>query len=299
MKKVYVLVLNYESASATIECVENILQQQGVDLHLLVVDNDSPDGSFTQLSERFHPHERVQVVKSERNGGYAYGNNTGLRLLTKVDYDFLIISNNDIHITDFHLLQKLADRYDRLGHPAFIAPAMYVDGQEDQKHQAWRLPTFRDEVMASVRTLYFIGKFFLPTSRYHFSAEETGAQSGGCLSGSFFMGSKARFDQVGLLDENTFLYGEETILGHKVKQLGLQNYLCRDLHYHHEQGSTTKRFNSLLQLQRYWLSSTLYYQRQYRQTAKWKLAILKILYFCWVLETLLFQVFPKRSQIHD
>lgn len=299
MKKVYVLVLNYESADATIDCVDNILQQKGIDLHVLVVDNDSPDGSFIQLKERFNPNPRVQVVKSERNGGYAYGNNTGLRLLAKMDYDFLIISNNDIHITNLYLLQKLVEKYATLSKPAFIAPAMYVNGQEDQKHQAWRLPTFRDEVMASVRTLYFVGKYFLPTSRYDFSPSDMEPQAVDCLSGSFFMGSKACFDQIGLLDENTFLYGEETILGHKVKALGFQNYLCRDLHYHHEQGSTTKRFNSLLQLQRYWLSSTLYYQRHYQQTAEWKLVILKILYFCWVLETLLFQVFPKRSQIHD
>ncbi len=299
MKKVYVLVLNYESADATIDCVDNILQQKGIDLHVLVVDNDSPDGSFIQLNERFNPHSRVQVVRSERNGGYAYGNNTGLRLLAKMDYDFLIISNNDIHITDLYLLQKLVERHATLSKPAFIAPAMYVNGQEDQKHQAWRLPTFRDEVMASVRTLYYLGKYFLPTSRYNFSDKAMDTQAVDCLSGSFFMGSKALFDQVGLLDENTFLYGEESILGHKVKTLDLQNYLCRDLHYHHEQGSTTKRFNSLLQLQRYWLSSTLYYQRHYQQTAEWKLVILKILYFCWVLETLLFQIFPKRSQIHD
>lgn len=296
MKKVGVLILNYKSYQDTISCVQNLLRQQGVYLSVLIIDNHSPNGSFQYLSEHFNTIPQVSLIKSDHNGGYAYGNNFGLRFLEKEPFDFLVISNNDIKLTDPYLIQSLVRLYPDLPHPAFLAPAMYVDGQEDQKHQAWQLPSFKDEVMASLRILYFIGSKFLSTNRYHFSDSEHRAHPVDCLSGSFFMGPKKLFYELGLFDENTFLYGEETILGHKVKARGLQSYLWRSKHYHHAQGKTTKRFHSLLQLQKYWLNSSLYYQRNYRHISGWKLGIMKFLYFCWVLETLLIQVFPKKNK---
>lgn len=294
LPKIYVQILNYQGWEETIVCVENLLEQIQIDLHILIIDNASPDGSYQQLESHFLNHPQVSLIQSDQNGGYAKGNNAGLAFLRGQAFDFLVISNNDIRLADQSLLSALANQYPNLPDVAFLAPAMYVNGQEDQKHQAWRLPSFKDEVMASLRILYFIGKHLTQTNRYRFPAAATAPQKVDCLSGSFFMGRKALFYELGGFDEHTFLYGEETILGHKVKAMGRQNYLWRVKHYHHIQGSTTRRLHSLLELQRYWLHSTLYYQAKYRKLSPWKLLVLKILYFCWVLETLLFQFFPKR-----
>ena len=299
LPKIYVQILNYQGWKDTIQCVRHFLAQRQVDMQILVIDNASPDGSFEKLATEFKVHPQVEVLQSGENGGYASGNNFGLAFLQNKAFDYLLISNNDVRVDDPELVSSLITQFEVLPDIAFIAPAMFVNGQEDQKHQAWRLPRFRDEVMASLRILYFIGKHTIQTSRYHFSANALVPQKVDCLSGSFFLGSKAVFDKIGGFDENTFLYGEETILGHKIKALGLQNYLWRAKHYHHDQGSTTTRLHSLLQLQRYWLNSTLYYQAHYRKLAGWKLLILKFLYFCWVLETLLIQIFPKRTIRND
>lgn len=297
--KIYVQILNYQAWEDTIQCVQNFLGQEQVDLSILVIDNASPDGSYEKLEAAFKTHPQVELLQTGENGGYAKGNNVGLAFLRDKPFDYLLISNNDVELEDQTLLASLITQYRKLPRIAFLAPAMYVDGQEDQKHQAWRLPRFRDEVMASLRMLYFIGKHTIQTSRYHFLPSAEAPQKVDCLSGSFFLGSKAVFDQLGGFDEQTFLYGEETILGHKIKHLGLQNYLWRAKHYHHQQGGTTTRLHSLLQLQRYWLNSTLYYQAKYRKLPRWKLLILKFLYFCWVLETLLIQIFPKRTLRND
>ncbi|MBX2873060.1 MAG: glycosyltransferase family 2 protein [Saprospiraceae bacterium] len=299
LPKIYVQILNYRGWEDTIKCVRCFLAQEQVDIQILLIDNASPDESFEKLAAEFKGHPQVALLQSEENGGYAKGNNIGIAHLRSKTFDYLLISNNDVRLDDTCLLSSLVAQYEQLPKIAFIAPAMFVDGREDQKHQAWRLPRFRDEVMASLRILYFIGKRTIQTSRYQFPPTALAPQKVDCLSGSFFMGSKNIFEQVGGFDEHTFLYGEETILAHKIKDLELQNYLWRAKHYHHDQGSTTTRLHSLLQLQRYWLASTLYYQAHYRKLSGWKLLILKILYFCWVLETLLFQIFPKRTLRND
>ncbi|MEZ5038831.1 MAG: glycosyltransferase family 2 protein [Saprospiraceae bacterium] len=295
MKKVGVLILNYLSYQDTINCVENLLNQQGIILSVLIIDNHSPNASYSTLLEQFAHRPTVKVIQTDRNGGYAYGNNFGLRYLEPEDLDFIVISNNDIQLSDPFLIKSLIETYPTLDKAAFLAPAMFVDGQEDQKHQAWRLPTFRDEVLASLRLCYFIGHRFFTTNRYHFPPTARSPMAVDCLSGSFFLGSKKLFYELDLFDENTFLYGEETILGHRVKARGLQSYLWRARHYHHTQGKTTKSLHSLLQLQRYWLESSCYYQRHYRQIAPWKLRLLKVLYYVWVLETYLLQVIRKEN----
>lgn len=295
MKKVGVLILNYLSYQDTINCVENLLKQQGVILSVLIIDNHSPNASYPTLLEHFAQQPVVRVIQTDKNGGYAYGNNLGFRWLEPEDFDFLLVSNNDIQLPDFHLIESMAKVYPTLKKVAFLAPAMFVDGQEDQKHQAWRLPTFRDEVLASLRVFYFIGQRFFATNRYHFPPETRSPIAVDCLSGSFFLGPKKLFYELGLFDENTFLYGEETILGHKVKVQGRHNYLWRAKHYHHAHGKTTKSLHSLFQLQRYWLESSCYYQRHYRQIAPWKLRLLKVLYYVWVLETYLLQIIRKEN----
>lgn len=299
LPKIYVQILNYQAWEDTIQCIQHFLAQRQVDIRILVLDNASPDGSYEKLEATFKNHPQVELLQTGENGGYAKGNNVGLAFLRNKSFDYLLISNNDVRVEDQTLLTSLITQYQALPNIAFLAPAMFVDGQEDQKHQAWRLPRFRDEVMASLRILYFIGKRTIQTSRYQFPTSALTPKKVDCLSGSFFLGNKAIFDQLGGFDEHTFLYGEETILGHKIRDLGLQNYLWRAKHYHHDQGGTTTRLHSLLQLQRYWLNSTLYYQAHYRKLAAWKLLILKFLYFCWVLETLLIQIFPKRTLRND
>lgn len=299
LPKIYVQILNYQNWEDTIKCVRDFLAQEAIDLKVLVIDNASPDGSYEKLETEFQTHPQVELLQTGENGGYAKGNNFGLAFLQDKVFDYLLISNNDVKLENPKLLYSLILQHQELPNIAFLAPAMFVDGQEDQKHQAWRLPRFRDEVMASLRILYFIGKQTIQTSRYQFPPSAMDPQKVDCLSGSFFLSTKAVMEELGGFDENTFLYGEETILGHKVKDLGLQNYLWRAQRYYHDQGGTTTRLHSLLQLQRYWLDSTLYYQAHYRNLAGWKLLILKFLYFCWVLETLLIQIFPKRTLRND
>ncbi len=295
MTSVCVLVLNYGAAQDTIQVVHNLKQQRGINLSILLIDNCSPDDVYVILNAAYANDSQVTVLQTERNGGYAYGNNFGLRYIENQDYDFVVISNNDIHLEDEHLLQKLSLAFAKLERPGFIAPCMYVDGEEDRKHQAWRLPTYWDDVRASLRSGYLLAKLLGISNRYHFPLEDQSNRAVDCLSGSFFMGQKATFYRVGLFDEHTFLYMEESILAQRVKQAGLQNYLIRSLRFHHDWGKTTGRFFSSVKLQRYWLESAIYYQRKYNGIGWIKVGFLQVLFWCWRLETGMLSIFRKEG----
>lgn len=287
MPAITLLLLNYLTWQDTLRYVTELKQQTGIRLFLLVVDNCSPNESFEQLSKAFVDDPDVTVIQSERNGGYAYGNNFGLCYLAGRPTDFILISNNDVRLDDPRLIRNLADEYERLALPAFAAPCMFVNGKEDRKHQAWQLPRYRDDLFGSLRTLYWLADRSGLTNRYKFPANDCSSQRVDCLNGAFFLGKKSVFDRLGPWDENTFLYGEESILGQKIRALGLNNYLVRSLRFHHELGGTTRRVKSAIQLQRFWLDSAVYYQQKYRGAGRVKVFFLQWLFGIWIAETVL------------
>lgn len=285
MKRVVVLLLNYATYEDTLRYVANVRKQEGIRLSVLIVDNCSPNESYRVLAEAFRQDPAVEVIQSERNGGYAYGNNYGLRYLREWPVDYVLVSNNDILLDDPFLIHQLVDIYPSLHKPAFIAPRMVVDGREDDKHQAWRLPAFRHELLLSLRSLYAIGRLLGLANHYRFRDDEQGVYAVDCLSGSFFLGSKAVFFRLGLFDERTFLYMEENILACKVRREGLQNYFLRSAQFRHDIGKTTRSFHSLPYLQKIRLASTSYYLRRYRGAPYWQLRLLRSTYRLWLLET--------------
>lgn len=293
MIRVCILIINYLSYRETLWYIRNLQAQKGVRLSILVIDNHSPNESHTVLSRELAEFQDIKLLQSGHNGGYAFGVNTGLRYLVGKAIDFILISNNDIRLDDPYLLQNLIREYNKLPKAAFIAPSMYVGGREDQKHQAWKIPRLTDDLLASLRTLYSIARFLGVSNRYAFPAGNRKAEAVDCLSGSFFMGSKDIFYRLGLWDENTFLYVEETILGWKVKKEGLQNYLIRSLCFHHALGGTTREVHSQAQLQKHWLESTIYFQNTYRGVTRRRLALLRFLFQLWLLETLAVNFFRK------
>lgn len=293
MKRIWVLILNYQTYQRTIAYVANLKHQKDVQLSILIVDNNSPNDSFTKLSNYFSEDKQVVVLQSGHNGGYAFGNNVGLHWLKQHQANYVLVSNNDIVINNPLLVAELMEIYESLPNPGFIAPAMYVNGEMDQKHQAWKIPTVLDDAIFSLRTAYWLAHSFGRTNRYTVTPALKTRFPVECLTGSFFLSRVSIFEEVGYFDPNTFLYCEETILGYKLKLLQKQNYLIPHLNFHHDTGRTTKTFNSAFRLKRYWLNSTLYFHKTYRNTSGWQVLLLYVAFILWIPEQIFFVFFKK------
>lgn len=79
MIKVLFLILNYKSYLDTIRVTDELLEAKRRDSKIIIVDNASPNESFQKISEAFSENDLVDVIQSRENGGYAKGNNYGLR----------------------------------------------------------------------------------------------------------------------------------------------------------------------------------------------------------------------------
>lgn len=100
-KQVGVVILNYISYQVTEKCVESFQQQNSdnINVQIVVVDNCSPNESFEVLKEKYMGIDNITVVQTDKNLGFARGNNYGYKILKKIiDPDFVITSNSDIQL---------------------------------------------------------------------------------------------------------------------------------------------------------------------------------------------------------
>lgn len=92
------VILNYKTWREAAACAESILKtQQGQDIRIVLVDNGSGNGSEESLREEFAGEKRVHVIASEKNLGFARGNNLGIRYArSHFEPDFIVAANSDI-----------------------------------------------------------------------------------------------------------------------------------------------------------------------------------------------------------
>lgn len=76
--------------------------------HIVLVDNLSPDGSIENLQKAVN--NKIDIIQSDRNGGYSYGNNYGaFYLIEKYNIDILFIANPNVEFSEDFLIRVVPD----------------------------------------------------------------------------------------------------------------------------------------------------------------------------------------------
>lgn len=231
IKDISIVIVNYNSYEETIEYVNSLLNQIKVNLFIIVVDNDSSDNSYLKLEEYYNVNEAVFILESGRNGGYSYGNNVGIKFVEEECLsDNIIISNNDIELDGKDFLYKFIKQYESLPNDkAFASPVMYING-DISSIAARKLPTLKDDIILSSIVLSKIFRFRLGIK----IPNTAKIQAVDCLPGSLFIGKVTLFKKIEYFDERFFLFGEERVIAHKIRELNLNNYLICNLKFFHE-----------------------------------------------------------------
>ncbi len=107
---VSILVVSYNTAEYTLAAIESVYRQAVGSFEIIVVDNDSRDGSADRIAERFPD---VRLVRSDENLGFAGGNNLAARLARG---RYLLLLNPDTVVLD-HAIDRLVGFAD--GHPEY------------------------------------------------------------------------------------------------------------------------------------------------------------------------------------
>lgn len=112
MKYVFVI-LHYMTFDETKQCVESILDNVQGDYTIIIVDNGSTNNSGKLLKKEFEKNDNIILLLSEKNIGFAEGNNLGYKYATKYLYpDFIICINNDTLIKQKNFLDIIKHNFD-------------------------------------------------------------------------------------------------------------------------------------------------------------------------------------------
>lgn len=90
---VAIILLNYNNYQDTIACVETLRRIDYSNWIIVIVDNHSPNTSFAELKKL--EEGNIHVIDSGRNGGFAFGNNIGIRYALENGANYVLLLNND------------------------------------------------------------------------------------------------------------------------------------------------------------------------------------------------------------
>jgi GT2 family glycosyltransferase len=214
MMRASVIVVSYNSCADLEPCIASILKELGPQDEVIVVDNDSTDGSADLVAERY---PMVRLIRGA-NTGYAGGNNRGAAIATG---EFLVFLNPDTALQPGALAALLA--------PLSAQPHACSEHASEIRRAEIGLTTAcvvhmgrPDVINACGNTMHYTGLTYCrgagrPRSEYVVSAEVD------AVSGAAFAMRRTLFAELGGFDEQFFMYVEDTDLSWRA---GLAGYRC-------------------------------------------------------------------------
>ena len=246
------VILNYNDPHTTIKLVDNIKTYNSI-TNIVIVDNCSTDESYTILTKV--ADEKVHVIKTDRNGGYGYGNNKGVKYAYDVlGAQYIAIANPDVEFSEqcFSSLISALVEDPRCG---AVGPISLDTQRNLSKSIAWKQPSIVIEALTSSVLLSRMFK-----SATHYKPEYIFSHRLTCevdvIPGSFLVVNADQFLSVGMYDEDVFLYCEEKILSRKYASKGIKTKLVTNADYIHQHSITiNKNISNCIKRKDIWLNS--------------------------------------------
>lgn len=245
MKRVVVVLINYFKEEQLVAFVcKQLLQQKGVVLHVIVVDNGSHKPEKLQTLEQFG----VTVKSPGSNLGYFGAAQCAWvsEATQGFNPDYFVVSNFDLHFETETFFKNYFEAEER--------QSSYVSGPAitSELHRSELNPMYRTRLTpARMRRLLWVTSFypffFVYQLLHHVKRSLSGSKSDVkrgdestyAIHGSMMFFSKKFFEKGGSLQFNSFLYGEELFVAEQVLKMKNQCVVHHDLRVMHEEHSTT------------------------------------------------------------
>ena len=283
--KVAVIIVNYNDEENTEKYVKCIEKYNCIN-RIVVVDNLSTTTDALLKLQKLE-NSKVKVIQAPKNGGYDYGNNYGVKFLEtrNEQYDYIIISNPDISITE-NAIENCLKEIEKNEKIAVIAPRMFNKEGKPIRRSAWKIRTFGLDVVHATRVLELIFYKILRNGEYKENDYKNKILEVEAISGAFFIIKYNVLKQIGYLDDNVFLFYEDDLLAHKSRE---KNYKTISLNtekfIHYESQSIGKSLNYYRKMKQLY-KSKMYYHKKYNKINLLQIIIFEILNICRKLELL-------------
>lgn len=227
MTSVLIVVLNWNGIEDTKECLESLFKQTYSNYKIAVIDNASKDDSLQQLKLLQQKHENLILIENKKNLGFAGGVNSGIKYALKNQFDAVALFNNDA-IADKDWLKYLVKNLK--GDTGIVTGLLlHRDGKTIDStgdfYTTWGLPSPRNRNDSAEDA---------PESNYVFGA-----------SGGASLYSCRVFENIGLFDENFFVYYEDVDVSFRAQLAGFKVFYTNQAVAYHKQGASSSKVPGL------------------------------------------------------
>jgi N-acetylglucosaminyl-diphospho-decaprenol L-rhamnosyltransferase len=221
VNKLLIIILNYRTPGLTVDCLKSLSSQMHSGYFAVVVDNASGDDSQKVLSQAINENgwtSWCQLHIMDRNGGFAWGNNQGLKAGPESEFVLLINSDTIVKEGCLDYCVKVMEAEKNIG--AMSCQVLNADGTIQNVTR--RLPNPIIQIVGALglpwKLPFLFGWADIQASEW----DRTRAMDVGWVGGAFMMTRGDLVRKIGLLDETFFFYGEDIEFCHRVWKSGFR-----------------------------------------------------------------------------
>ena len=255
-KKLTIIIVSFNVREYLDQCLQSVKKAlQGIDGEIIVVDNQSEDDTVEYV--RAH-HPEVQVIESGGNVGFARANNLGIR---QSDSEYVLLLNPDT-VVGLHTLTdvlEFMDSHEMVG--AAGVQMLNADGTKAMESRRGRpTPIVSFYKMCGLADLFprsrTFARYYMSWLSWYEPAEID------VVSGAFFFVRRKALDEVGLLDEDFFMYGEDIDLSCRLLNAGWHNCYLPSRIVHYKGGCTDK--TTVRYVRVFYNAMIIYFRKHYK-----------------------------------
>jgi GT2 family glycosyltransferase len=223
-----IVIVNWNTKEYVLPCLRSIFGKgEGMGSEVILVDNGSQDGSGSEVRKVF---PSVHVIQNDQNLGFAKAANQGLRKASG-RYALLLNPDTEVKPETFERLVSFMDAHWDVG----ITGAQLLNSDGSKQNSIASFPSLVTELLNKSLLRWLFPKKFPGKERDFSEPLEVDSVIGACM-----MVRRDAWDQVGLLDEDYFLFLEETDWCYRLKRVGWKIYHVPQAEIYHFQGKSAE-----------------------------------------------------------
>lgn len=258
---VAILIVTYNSEQQIDECLRSVLaERRAVRQQVIVVDNNSTDGTVALIRERF---PEVQLVLPGANLGFAKGVNLAAR---HANAEYVLLLNPDTVVKD-HAIDVIVEFARAHPHYGLYGGRTLTPDGRLEPSSCWGLPSLWSIGLFAfgLTTLFPRNGFFDPESLGSWQRDTV--REVGVITGCLLLVKTDIWQKLQGLDERYFMYGEDTDFSLRAWRAGYRPVICPDARVVHEVGkSSSTPLHKAMLLYR---GKASYVRRRWTGLAQW------------------------------
>ena len=224
-KKISIFIVSYNVRHYLAQCLDSVQKAlEGIDGEVFVVDNDSQDDTMTVLPPQY---PWVSFIANKENVGFARANNLAIRQSTG---QYVLLLNPDTTVAEQTLREALQfmDEHPKAGGAGVM---MHNEDGTVAPESRRAIPT---PWVSALKMLGFTSRYYMSRLPWDVPGQIE------VISGAFCLLRREALDQIGLLDEDFFMYGEDIDLSYRLLKGGWENWYL-PLPIVHFKGKSTRK----------------------------------------------------------